>query len=116
MNNPLNYVNNWVTAWKELRDAAENSTTVDFSHMYNILYEMNDLAALTGDTLNFMGLKLDGSFEAINSAMDNMINALGSDENGSYGVILSKLGDGLKLGVDGYASSADEAIRTMANS
>jgi len=77
---------------------------------------MNDLASLTGKTLNFMGVTLDGSAETIDNAVNRAIDALGSDTTGSYGVMLSKFGDGLTAGVDSYADSADSAIRTMAKS
>jgi hypothetical protein len=114
MNNPLNYVNNWITGWRELRDAANENSPVDFTHMYNMINEINNAAGMAGEAVNFFGYTLSGSLEEADAAIQGAINALGSDTTGAYGVMLSEFGEGLESGVDSYASSADTALHLMA--
>jgi len=63
-----------------------------------------------------MGVTLDGSLEAWDAAVNKSIDALGTDADKNYGVLLSKFGEGLSGGADAFAASADGAIHTMAKS
>ena len=113
MNNPLNYANNWIDAWKSLRDSAE-SGVMDFKQLYNIVKEMNTMAATSGQAVNFLGFELDGTTESFDKMITAMSTALGSNDEGVFGVLMSKLGTGLTEGVDQYGKSADNALHTMA--
>ena len=118
MNNPLNYINSWITGYKSLRDALATggSGVVDFKSLYNMAREINSQAQVSGSALDFFGQKLDGSAESLAKFAQAAGKALGSSKDGTFGVILSKLGTDLKDGAASYSTSADAAMKQMAKS
>jgi hypothetical protein len=57
---------------------------------------------------------LDGTAESLSKFTTAMAQALGSDKDGNFGVLLSKMGTDLTDGSKDYATSADSALHTMA--
>jgi len=74
-NNPINYFSDWAKAIHTFNDALKTQGTytkggetyqsgfVDYSYWYNLVTEMNNIAAL-GGPIQFAGETLDGSLEA----------------------------------------------------
>ena len=115
-NNPLNYINSWITGLKSLRDAAgtDGSGIMDFKSLYNMAQEVNKQAAAAGKSITFLGHTFDGAATTLQSFATKMAQALGSSKDGTFGVLLGKLGADLKTGTDSYATDADEAMKQMA--
>ena len=111
-NNPINYISDWMEAWKTIGEAGSTGV-IGFQQMYNIITEVNKQAGVAGEAFNFLGHTLDGTKEAFNEAVNAAIGALGS-ENNNYGVVLSKFGIDMEAGAESYADSVDSTIKTMA--
>ena len=115
-NNPLNYIQNLITGWKTLNEAATKGGAMDFKTLYNLAREINNEAAASGQSLNLLGQTLDGTATSLAQFAQTMATALGTDSDGNFGVVLSKLGIDLTKGASDYAGSADTALKTMAKS
>ena len=66
---PVNYWDSWGQAFTAMHEAAENGgfAVQDF---YNIVNEMNNLAALTGTEMQVFGMTLDGSIESMTALLE----------------------------------------------
>ena len=117
LNNALTYAKSWATAWKEFKNAAEDpeKDIIDFQLFYNTATEINKMAGVLGESIDFFGYSLDGKIDNLDNLITHAANSLGSSLDGSqFGVKLSKFGDDLTSGMSDYANSADTALHTMA--
>ena len=114
MNNPLNYTKNWIEAAKSMDEAWKNGKAYDFTRFYNIVNQINDVAKMTGMSLDFLGFTLDGSIDAVDAIIRHGIDKLGTDADMDFGVMFSDWGEGLEMGSQEFANGANNAIHAMA--
>ena len=124
-NNPINYFNNWAQALHTLQEAKKSYSKdskgkihkglIDYQDWYNIVNEMNNLAAL-GDDIEVAGVKLDGSMEAAAALIEKGASALTVDSAGNVKVALGDIGVDFKAGTDTMSKGIDKGIDQMADS
>lgn len=124
-NNPINYFNNWAQALQILQNAKKSYSKdskgnihkglIDYQDWYNIVNEMNNLAAL-GDDIEVAGVKLDGSLEAAAKLIEKGASALTVDSAGNVKVALGDIGVDFKAGAGDMSKGIDAGIKEMAQS
>lgn len=135
MNNPLpagmqgvkNYWDSWGKAFKTLNQIANGQNkelkqgetrqlpTIEIQDFYNMVNEMNNLAAL-GDDIYFLGYKLDGSLESASKLIDAGLAAITNVDGEGAKINLTKFGIDFTEGAEGMGTNIHEAIQKMADS
>lgn len=110
-----NYWNSVGNAFKAMNEAGE-SGKISIQDFYNIANEMNNLATLSGNTLEFMGQKLDGSAESAATLIQKGFSALSNIDSEGVAIDLNKLGVDFKNGADDMQVGFQEGIQSMAKS
>jgi hypothetical protein len=105
--NPLNYYKNWATAIKSLNTAMKTSAKdsrakthkglIDYTDFYNIVTEMNNLAALGGD-IKLGAYTLNGDLESAAKLIEAGAKALTTTKTGDIAVSLGDIGVSFKAG------------------
>ena len=122
-NNPLNYAKNWSQALQTIRDAFKTSSGkkggkvgfIDYEDWYNIVTEMNRVAAL-GEPIKLGALTLDGSLEAASNAIQAGCDSLTAIDTGEIKVNLGSIGIGIKSGAEAMQDSVTSGIQAAAKS
>ena len=126
-NNPINYFNNWVQAIHTFNDALKTQGTytkggktyqsgfVDYDFWYNLVTEMNNIAALGGN-IEFAGEELDGSLEAASKLIQKGAESLVVTDTGEVKVALSGMSLDFAAGADAFSSNVTEGIQALAKS
>ena len=119
-NNPLNYAENWTKAFKTINEAF--STTkggqkgfIDYTDWYNIVTEMNNIAAL-GGPIEIAGERLDGSLESAANLIQQGADALTAVDTGEIKVDLSRIGTGIASSAEMMNDGVTAGIKAMADS
>ena len=103
-NNPLNYFQNWATAWQTLQKS-KKTNTIDYTAFYNIVTEMGNLAEKSGAITVGAGTVLNNSKDAA-KLIEAAAQCLKVDAQGALSVDLSNLA---QLGFNFEAAGADMA-------
>lgn len=124
-NNPLNYFSNWASAIEKIKTAMKTTTKdtkgkshkglIDYQDWYNIVTEMNNIAALGGE-FEVAGVKLNGSMEAAAELIQKGANALVATKTGDLKVAMGDIGVEFKAGAGGMKQGIDDGIKAMAQS
>ena len=122
-NNPLNYAKNWTQAFQTIRDAynlskvkkAGKSGFMDYTDWYNIVTEMNNIAAL-GGPIELAGVKLDGSMEAAAELIQKGAEALTTVDTGELKVNLGAISADLSSSASFMQQSVTDGIQAVAKS
>lgn len=128
-NNPINYFNDWAKAIHTFNDALKNkergkytkdgktheSGFVDYQDWYNLVTEMNNIAAL-GGPIKFAGQELDGSLEAAAALIQKGADSLVATSTGEIKVALSGMSLDFEEGADAFSGNVTEGIQAMAES
>ena len=115
MNNPLNYVNDWITAYRAFDDSVKNDSAMSFQTFYNTIKEVNAQAKATGQSISMLGVELDGTTEGMNKLITAAAKSLGTDKSGNFGVIFSKMAASLGTGISDFTTATDTAMNDMAD-
>ena len=121
--NPLNYAKNWSQALQTMRDAFKSSSGtkngktgfIDYEDWYNIVTEMNNIAAL-GGPIQLGAIKLDGSLEAASDAIQRGCDSLTAIDTGDLKVNLGSIGINIQSGAEAMQQSVTDGIQAAANS
>ena len=133
-NNPINYYENWASAFGKIRTALQTKASVtnrktgkkelrqgliDYEDWYNIVTEMGHIAEMVGgDGIKF-GNKTLKSAEDAAALIEEGAKALTVDKSGNVKVALGSiagLGIDMKTGAETMADNVDEGIRSVAKS
>ena len=126
-NNPINYYKNWASAIRTFNDALKNkgsytkdgktykSGFVDYDYWYNLVTEMNNIAALGGN-IEFAGETLDGSLEAASKLIQKGAASLVATNTGDIKVALSGMSLDFEAGANNFSSGVTDGIQAMAKS
>ena len=124
-NNPLNYFSNWASAIEKIKTAMKTTTKdtkgkshkglIDYQDWYNIVTEMNNIAALGGE-FEVAGIKLNGSMEAASKLIQKGAEALIATKTGKLQVAMGDIGVEFKKGAGGMKQGIDDGIKAMAQS
>lgn len=126
-NNPINYYNDWAKAINTFNDALANQGTytrdgktvrsgfVDYQYWYNLVTEMNNIAALGGN-IEFAGETLDGSLEAASKLIEKGASSLVATDTGEIKVALSGMALNFESGADAFSDDVTKGIKAMAQS
>lgn len=112
---PLNY-------WESLgdmmsaMDSAGKTGRMKVQDFYNIVNQMNNLAKLSGNQLQFMGETLDGSAESAASLISKGFSALDNVDGKGVMINLQKIGLQFSEGAEGLGEGFEDSIHSMAQS
>ena len=119
MQNPIDYMNSWGKAFKTLNEATtatgDSKNLIDATAFYNIVNELNNLAAI-GDDIEFMGYTLDGSLESASELIQKGFKSLKNIDGEGTKVDLSKFGVDFASGADQMNANIENGIHELAAS
>ena len=115
MANPISYWDATGEAYKSMNKAAK-SGYMEIQDFYNIVNEMNNMAATSGQTLTFMGKTLSGSAEDAARLIEAGMSALKNIDGEGVKVSLKNLGAGFKVGAADMTGDFDDGVKAMAKS
>lgn len=112
---PQNYWNSVGKAFGAMREAGKTGY-MEIQDFYNIVNEMNNIAAISGNTLSFMGHSLSGKAEDAASMIEWGLGALSNIDGKGVKIDFSKLGADVLAGASSMGEGFDDAIHEMAKS
>ena len=115
MQNPIDYWNSTGEAYKAMNQAAK-SGYMEIQDFYNIVNEMNNMAAVSGNTLFFMGQTLSGKAEDAAALIEAGMSALKNVDGEGVKIALGSLGTDFATGAADMAGDFDTGIKEMAKS
>ena len=115
MQNPIDYWNSTGEAYKAMNQAAK-SGYMEIQDFYNIVNEMNNMAAVSGQTLSFMGQTLSGKAEDAAALIEAGMGALKNVDGEGVKIALGSLGADFATGAADMTGDFDTGIKEMAKS
>jgi len=115
MQNPIDYWNSTGEAYKAMNQAAK-SGYMEIQDFYNIVNEMNNMAAASGQTLSFMGQTLSGKAEDAAALIEAGMSALKNIDGEGVKIALDSLGVDFATGAADMTGDFDTGIKEMAKS
>jgi len=115
MQNPIDYWNSTGEAYKVMNQAAK-SGYMEIQDFYNIVNEMNNMAAVSGQTLSFMGQTLSGKAEDAAALIEAGMSALKNVDGEGVKIALGSLGVDFATGAADMTGDFDTGIKAMAKS
>jgi len=123
-NNPLNYFENWATAYEKINESVSGGKGktgfMAYEDFYNIVTEMNNLVSLTGNAVQLgkdvegNAMYLDGSLESAAALIERGAGALKVTANGDLKVDLSSIGVSFSSGATDLNKNVDAGIEALA--
>ena len=111
---PQNYWDSIGEMFKAINTSAQDGY-MGIQDFYNIVNEMNNLAAL-GTDIDFMGHTLNGSLESAASLIEAGFGALSNIDGEGVKIDLSRFGVDFASGADQMNANVQEGIKAMARS
>ena len=115
MQGPINYWNSVGKAYSALNETAKTGK-MDIQDFTNIVNEMSNLAATSGEKLMFFGQEIDGSAENAAALIQKGYSALSNVDGKGVKVDLSKMGIDFASGADNAKNNFDKGIKSLAES
>ena len=121
MENPLTYAENWGKAIHILqKGSGDKKGFIDARDWYNIVNEMNNIAGVTGQSIDLFGHTLNGKLESASALIQEGFNNLKSIDGGKMQVDLSAtlggIGNAFEKGAIDAEGSITKGIHAMAQS
>lgn len=110
---PQNYWNSVGEAYKAMNSASK-SGYMEIQDFYNIVNEMSNLAAMSGQSFEFMGQTIDGSAENAAVLINAGLGALSNIDGEGVKISLSELGKVVDTSASAMTKDFDSAVREMA--
>ena len=114
MQNPISYWDSIGEAYKAMNTAAK-SGYMEIQDFYNIVQEMNNMAAVSGQSLEFMGQTLSGKAEDAAALIQRGFSALSNVKGDGVKVALNNIGSDFTTGANAMKGDFDTGIRAMAD-
>ena len=114
MQNPISYWDSIGEAYKAMNTAAK-SGYMEIQDFYNIVQEMNNMAAVSGQSLEFMGQTLSGKAEDAAALIQRGFSALSNIKGDGVKVALNNIGSDFTTGANAMKGDFDTGIRAMAD-
>ena len=112
---PENYWNAWGNAFNAMRDAAENGGYA-IQDFYNIVNEMNNIAALTGKEFTVFGQTLNGGLTGMTALLEKGFSTIKNIDGKGAKVTLEGIGIDFETGAAGMSGNILDGIHEMAAS
>jgi len=112
---PINYWNSVGEAFGAMREAGSTGK-MEIQDFYNIVTEMNNLAAATGTSIEFMGQSLNGDLTNAANLIEAGFGSLSNVDGKGVQVDMGKLAANLQTGATDMGKGFDTAIKEMADS
>ena len=121
MENPLTYAENWGKAIHILqKGSGDKKGFIDARDWYNIVNEMNNIAGVTGQSIDLFGHTLNGKLESASALIQEGFSNLKSIDGGKMQVDLSAtlggIGNAFEKGAIDAEGSITKGIHAMAKS
>lgn len=110
-----NYWNSVGKAFESMNEAGK-SGYMSIQDFRNIVNEMNNMAAMSGTELEFMGQKLNGSAESASQLIQEGMSHLENIDGKGVKINMNKFGIDISSGAEGMQKGFNEGIKTMAQS
>ena len=115
MQGPINYWNSVGEAFASMNESAKTGR-MDVQDFYNIVNEMSNLIAISGQPLEIAGIKLDGSAEQAAALIQKGMGALTNIDGKGVKINLEKLGIDFASGADGAKQNFADGVNALAKS
>ena len=110
-----NYWNSVGKAFESMNEAGKTGY-MSIQDFRNIVNEMNNMAAMTGSDLEFMGRTLNGSAESASQLIQEGMSHLENIDGKGVKINMNNFGLDISSGAEGMQKGFDEGIKTMAQS
>lgn len=114
MQGPINYWNSVGKAYTALNETAQTGK-MDIQDFTNIVNEMSNLAATSGQKLMFFGQEIDGSAENAAALIQKGYSALSNVDGKGVQIDLSKMGIQFAAGADNAKNNFDKGVQSLAD-
>ena len=114
MQGPINYWNSVGKAYTALNETAQTGK-MDIQDFTNIVNEMSNLAATSGQKLMFFGEEIDGSAENAAALIQKGYSALSNVDGKGVQIDLSKMGIQFAAGADNAKNNFDKGVQSLAD-
>lgn len=118
-NNPLNYFENWATAYEKMKESISGGKGktgyMAYEDFYNIITEMGKIAELSGQAVD-LGNETVSNAESAANLITKAAGALKVTSDGKLKVDLSSIGVDFKAGADQMNKDVDAGIEAVADS
>ena len=118
-NNPINYFENWGTAWNTLKDSFKSTKDkglIEYQDFYNIITEMGNIAAKSGKEIELGAGNFVRDAESAATLIEKGASYLTVASDGSIKVDLTKFGLNFATGADKMGENVDKGIHAIAKS
>ena len=115
MQGPINYWNSVGKAFTAMNEASQTGKMA-IQDFYNIVNEMNNLMAISGEQIELAGVKLDGSAEAAAALIQKGMSSLTNIDGKGVKVNLEGLGIDFAAGADSAKSNFADGVHALAES
>lgn len=118
-NNPLNYFENWATAYEKMKESISGGKGktgyMAYEDFYNIITEMGNIAELSGQAVD-LGNETVSNAESAANLITKAAGALKVTSDGKLKVDLSSIGVDFKAGADQMNKDVNAGIKAVAQS
>lgn len=111
--NPVSFFTSAAKFEKMARDANKQDY-IKYTDFYNMLYGINNAAAMSGQSIQFLGESLDGTSKSIQTIQNKIQDAVGYDAGGEMIVNLKSFGGAIVEGAEGMGTDFHDAIQIIA--
>ena len=112
---PENYWNATGKAFKVMNQAGKTGK-MEIDDFYNIVNEMSNLATISGNELEFMGMKIDGSAEKTAALIEKGMDYLTNIDGEGVKLNMKQFATDMQVGASDMGEGFDDAIKSMAKS
>ena len=115
MNNPINYWNSVGKAFTAM-NTAKSTGYMEIADFYNLVNEMQLMAAQTGQTMEFMGYTINADGTGAAELMEAGLSALANVDGKGVKISLKNMGISVTAGAQDMAKGFEDGIKTFAQS
>ena len=115
MNNPINYWNSVGKAFTAM-NTAKSTGYMEIADFYNLVNEMQLMAAQTGQTMEFMGYTINADGTGAAELMEAGLSALANVDGKGVKISLKNMGVSVTAGAQDMAKGFEDGIKTFAQS
>ena len=112
---PVNYWDSWGKAFGAMNDAAKTGT-MGIADFRNIVNEMNNIAAISGQSIDFFGTRLNGSLESAANLIERGFGAIQNVDGKGAVINLAGIGLNFQEGANAMGQNVEDGIHAMASS
>lgn len=113
---PENYWNAIGKMFNSINAAAKNKGRMGIADFYNMVNELNNMAKISGQKINFLGQELYGDMDSASNLIQKGLSTLSNVDGKGAMINLGKIGINFAAGAEGMGADVEKGIHAMAQS